>query len=122
MIWRQYLKRYFWQEETLWLQGQRFLAMAEFNHRYLYSILLECIKFETRLLQLETGDLRIQRMPTPGRWFHVPTRTGLDIMCMHPTLWARVRSPSLAPRLRNLGLLRVRKVPEKKQRTGDKDT
>lgn len=121
-VWRRYLKRFVFEQETLWLQGQRFLAQAEFQNRYLHSMLMKCIEFETRLLKMETGDFLIRRGPTTGRWTHDLTPIGLDSLCCHPNFWARVRSPLAVPRYHNWDLLHVIRVPEKRQRTGDENT
>ena len=90
-----YLRKYFFEEETSWLRGERFMMQAQFQLRELYRRVQECLRWETRLLLFESGALWIRHADLLA--CRPDTRSLAHQYCIHPTVWARVRNPPSSP-------------------------
>ena len=88
MIVIDYLAAVLFHNETVTLRQERFEMMSKNFAIEAVRRLMGCIKFETRCLRLETGDLVIKRVTCLSRSHHLEEE---DEECLHVGYWARVK-------------------------------
>ena len=90
LIITKYLQRLAFHDETSTLIEERICARKQFWKIAKTKDLMKCIRFETRLLTMETGDLLIAHNENITRGHRLSHRL---TPCFHQGVWARVKNP-----------------------------
>lgn len=85
-----YLGRFAFHDETKTLKSERIWARKQFLMTVKANDLFRCLKFETRLLRMETGDLLISHLQNVTRGHRLSHRL---TPCFHQGVWARAKNP-----------------------------
>ena len=88
MIVIDYLAAVLFHNETVTLRQERFQMMSKNFAIGDVRRLMDCIKFETRCLRLESGNMEIKRVKHLSRSHHLEEE---DEECLHCGYWARVK-------------------------------
>lgn len=86
-----YLGRFAFHDETATLVKERIDLAREFVDRVHQNHLMQCVRFETRLLHFETGEMTVVHQRNLINRGH--PRSHRLSHCIHQGVWARVRFP-----------------------------
>lgn len=94
IVW-EYLGRFAFHCETNTLVQERIGLAREFYEKEKQKRLMDCVKFETRLLKFETGDMVVHHNRSFTKREHPKLRRTSPPRksCLHRGVWARVQFP-----------------------------
>lgn len=95
-IYNNYLRHSVFRERTLQMRIERQNMAKLFAFPDARERVMICLRIETRLLELETGDLEIEYIKRAPISHHVSHEEEEDEYCYHSRMWARVKRPEIS--------------------------
>lgn len=95
-IYNNYLRHSIFRERTLQMRIERQIMANLFACDDDQRRLMICLRIETRLLELETGEMETACITTANRIHHFSHEEEEDEHCYHSRVWARIKRPGIS--------------------------